>query len=171
MSHSARRVSKFVALMAFAVGVWLPSTASAQWLRSRSRSRPVRVVVPTTSPRVAGLAPSPMRGTFYPDPSPVMVLGNYEVGGGYSPLGTYGDTSATLIGPLSAFRSTAAPVATYQRGYDGNFRPEIGTGFSNPNFPTASPIVYPSRANVRNAPRRVSTPPQWDSGINWIDLN
>ena len=171
MSIMSRQLVFRFGLLALVFSVLLPSSASAQWGRSRSRPRPARVVVTTSSPRVSGLAPSPMRGTFYPDPSPVMILGNFEVGGGYSPLGTYGDSSATLIGPLSAFRTTAAPVLYYQRGYDGNLRPEIGTGFSNPNFPPASPVVYPTRANVRNAPRNVTTPPQWDSGINWIDLN
>ena len=130
-------------------------------------------MVTTSAPRVVptGMAPSPMLGTFYPDPSPLNVRGNFVAGGGYSPLGTYGETAATLYGPLSAFRNTAAPVASYERGYDGSFRPTIGTGFSTPNFPSASPVVYPTRANVVNSQRRISTPPRWESGIDWIDLN
>jgi hypothetical protein len=111
-----------------------------------------------------------MLGQFYPEPY-LNVRGNFEVGGGYSPLGTYGDSSATLYGPLSAFRTSSAPVLYYQRGYDGSYRPGIGTGFSTPNFPAASGVVYPTRANSVNSPRSVYSPPQWDSGINFIDLN
>jgi hypothetical protein len=122
------------------------------------------------STRAAGIAPSPMLGNFYPEPY-LNVRGNFEAGGGYSPLGIYGDSTAVLYGPLSAFRTSSAPVLYYERGYDGSYRPGVGTGFSTPNFPSGSPVIYPSRANVFGAPRRVSTPPQWDSGINWIDLN
>ena len=161
-------------------GRWIPVVASlglvaimaaessAGWPRAR-RARGV-VVTSVSSPRVVGAAPPRMLGTFYPDPY-VNIRGNFEVGGGYSPLGTYGDTSATLYGPLSAFRATSAPVQVYERGYDGSFRPNIATGFSTPNFPAASRVVYPTRANAVNNSQRRTTPPQWDSGINWIDLN
>ena len=54
-------------------------------------------------------------GTFVPTPH-IMVRGNGTAGGGYSPLGTFGDTTMSLYGPLSALRSTAAPVLTYTRG-------------------------------------------------------
>ena len=167
MNTTTRRMAAFAA----ALGLVLASDASAGWPRAR-RSRTVVVTTTSTQTRVAGLAPSPMLGTFYPDPPPLNVRGNFEAGGGYSPLGTYGDSAANIIGPLSSFREVAAPVLTYERGYDGAYRPGVGTSFSSPNFPSASPaVVYPTRANARNAGRRMSTPPQWDSGINWIDLN
>ena len=167
MSTTTRRVG----MIAVALGLVISAEASAGWPKGQ-RSR--TVVVTTTAPnvRVRELTPAPMLGTFFADPPPLNVRGNFEAGGGYSPLGLYGDSSATIIGPLSAFRTTAAPVLVYQRGYDGSYRPELGTSFSNPNFPSAAPgVVYPTRANVRNGGRRMSTPPQWDSGINWIDLN
>ncbi len=149
----------------FAVAGLFAGEAEAQWPRARR----VRLV-PTSARQVPGVAPSPMLGTFYPD-NVVNIRGNFEAGGGYSPLGTYGDTAATLYGPLSAFRTKAAPVTTYQRGYNGAIVPSQGTSFSTPNQPALSPVVYPWRGNVPNAPRNVGTPPQWDSGINWIDLN
>lgn len=168
MSHLLRRVhpcaSRILALTLLVSALWA-ADAHAQWPRAR-RGR----LVPTSAPRVAGVAPSPMLGTFYPE-TVVNIGGNFELGGGYSPLGTYGDTSASLIGPLSAFRTTSAPVLMYQRGYDGRTRPELSTSFSNPNQPALSPVVYPSRANVLGAPRRLTTPPQWDNAINWVDLN
>ena len=111
-----------------------------------------------------------MLGTFYPEPY-LNVRGNGIAGGGYSPLGLYGDATSVMYGPLSAFRSYAAPVRVYERGYDGTFREGLGTAFSTPNQPAATNVVYPSRANVRNAPRRVTTPPSWESGIDFIDQN
>jgi hypothetical protein len=157
-------------MIAMALGLGLAADARADWPRAR-RSRTVVVTTTTVQPQVVGFARPRMLGTFYPDPPTLNIRGNFEAGGGYSPLGMFGDNSATEIGPLSAFRTTAAPVLVYERGYDGSFRPGIGTSFSNPNFPASSPVVYPTRANVRNAGRRMSTPPQWESGINWIDLN
>lgn len=141
------------------------SETQAGWPRAR-RTR----VVPTSARQVAGVAPTPMLGSFYSE-TVVNIRGNFEAGGGYSPLGTYGDTSMSLYGPLSVFRATSAPIQTYQRGYDGTFRPGTATGFSFPNQPALSPVVYPWRANVVGAPRNVGTPMQWDSGINWVDLN
>src|SRR5438309_2340423 len=44
-------------------------------------------------------------GTFYPTPY-LMVRGNAPAGGGYSPLGEYGNTTLSLYGPLSSFRMT-----------------------------------------------------------------
>ena len=169
MSTTIRRVG----MIALALGLVVATAAdsAAGWPRGR-RSRTVVVTTTASDVRVRELTPAPMLGTFYPDPPPLNVRGNFEAGGGYSPLGLYGDSAATIIGPLSAFRATAAPVLVYERGYDGSYRPGLGTSFSNPNFPAASPgVVYPTRANARNAGRRTSTPPQWDSGINWIDLN
>ncbi len=168
---SRREVCRFLGIALGIAGLasLLAQDAEAGWPRTR-RTRVVTTSAPVAAPRVAGMAPSPMLGTFYSEPY-LNIRGNFEAGGGYSPLGLYGDSTAVLYGPLSSFRTSSAPVLMYQRGYDGSFRPELGTGFSYPNFPAASPIVYPSRANAVGAPRRVTTPPQWDSGINFIDLN
>lgn len=159
--------SRFLRLLtgSFVVAGFFAAETDAGWPRAR-RAR----LVPTSARQVAGVAPSPMLGSFYPETT-INIRGNFEAGGGYSPLGTYGDTAASLYGPLSVFRATAAPVQTYQRGYDGTFRASTATGFSNPNQPALSPVVSPWRANVVGAPRNVNTPVQWDSGINWIDLN
>lgn len=182
------------AVVALMIGVLAAADASAGWPR-RARGRvvataassaaPAPVYVTTSAPvvvtptalsvvsaqrRATGLAPSPMLGTFYPD-NYVNIRGNFEAGGGYSPLGTYGDTTADLYGPLSSFRQAAAPVVIYQRGYNGAYQPALGTGFSTPNFPTASPVVYPTRANAVGAPRRVGSPVQWDRANYWLDMN
>jgi hypothetical protein len=143
--------------------------ATAGWPPAR-RARVVVVQPTVVTARVAPARPPRMLGTFYPDAS-INIRGNFEAGGGYSPLGTFGDTSATLYGPLSSFRTATAPVQTYERGYDGSFRPGVGTGFSTPNFPAASSLVYPNRSSVVNGSQRRTTPPQWDSAINWVDLN
>jgi hypothetical protein len=132
------------------------------------------VVVPTTAPRpVPGgyePAPSPMLGTFYPSPY-ALVRGNWPAGGGYSPLGVYGDQSMSVYGPLSPFRGYTAPVATYTRGYDG--RPVVleGTSFSTPNQPDLTPVVYPTQANYFYRIRETGDPPWWGSAMNWIDQN
>lgn len=157
---------KGLAVVTLSLG--LVSEVSAGWPRAQ-RARTV-VTTTTSSVRSAPAGAPRTFGTFYPDHY-VNIRGNFEAGGGYSPLGTFGDTSASLIGPLSTFRSTSAPVLIYERGYDGSVRPGVGTGFSTPNFPAASPLVYPTRANSVNSSQRHTTPPQWDSGINWIDLN
>jgi hypothetical protein len=100
-----------------------------------------------------------------------MVGGSGPIGGGYSPLGIYGDGSMALNGPFSPLRSTSAPVTTYSRGYDGVVRARPGTSFSNPNQPPLSPVVYPTPRNYYYAPRVNRTPPWWTSGFNWIDQN
>jgi hypothetical protein len=92
------------------------------------RPSAVRVYVPsgggaTVSVHAARVAPGAVNnygrlGSFYPTPY-LMVRGNAPAGGGYSPLGTFGETSMTLYGPLSPYRMTTAPVLTYTRGYDG----------------------------------------------------
>jgi hypothetical protein len=112
----------------------------------------------------------PMLGTFSPTPYTV-VRGNFPVGGGYSPLGTFGDQTMVLSGPLSSFRATTAPVRTYTRGYDG--RPLIieGTSFSTPNQPDLTPVIYPTQATNYYGPRVLRNPPWWSSGMNWIDQN
>ncbi len=112
----------------------------------------------------------PSLGTFEPTPY-VMVGGANPIGGGYSPLGTFGDTSMALNGPVSPFRSVSAPVVTYNRGYDGVTRAVPGVSTSSPNQPILSPFVYPTRRNNYYAPRVSRTPPWWTSGVNWIDQN
>jgi hypothetical protein len=112
----------------------------------------------------------PSLGTFEPTPY-LMVGGANPIGGGYSPLGTYGDTSMSLNGPVSAYRSVSAPVVTYNRGYDGVVRAVPGVSTSTPNQPILSPFVYPTRRSNYYAPRGSRTPPWWTSGINWIDQN
>ena len=112
----------------------------------------------------------PMLGTFTPSPFTI-VGGNFPVGGGYSPLDSFGDQTMVLSGPISVLRNVSAPVRAYTRGYDG--RPVIveGTSFSTPNQPDLTPVVYPTQATNYYAPRRLSNPPWWASGMNWIDQN
>src|SRR3954453_10087211 len=93
-----------------------------------------RVLVPSGA-RI-GQATSPYAGTFYPTPY-MTVRGNAPTGGGYSPLGIYGESTMALYGPLSSLRSTAAPLITYSRGYDGRTVILEGTSFSTPNLPEA----------------------------------
>jgi hypothetical protein len=122
-------------------------------------------------PPAGSICPGPPTlGTFEPTPY-IMVGGLSPIGGGYSPLGIYGDGSMALNGPFSPMRSTSAPVRMYNRGYDGVLREVRGTSFSNPNLPELSPIVYPTPRNYYYAPRVDRTPPWWSTGINWIDLN
>jgi hypothetical protein len=106
-------------------------------------------------------------GTFFPTPA-VVVQGNYPVGGGYAPLGTFGDTTMALFGPLSSFRTTTAPVLTYARGYDGVVRPAQFTSTSYPNLPYLAPVAYPTRANHYYAPRILDNPGR-ESAIEWLD--
>ncbi len=100
-----------------------------------------------------------------------MVRGDNPVGGGYSPLGISGDQSMALYGPFSPFRATTASVLTYVRGYDGQIRVAEATGFSTPNLPALSPVIYPTEFNNYYGPRVSRTPPSWSSAINWIDQN
>ena len=129
----------------------------------------VRRVVPAAQPVCVSPVPSTL-GTFQPTPY-LMVRGNWPTGGGYSPLEFYGDQSMTLYGPLSALRAVAAPVMTYSRGYDGRVYASPAMSFSTPNLPGLTPVIYPTSANYYYAPRVNRTPPQWTSGINWIDQN
>lgn len=112
-------------------------------------------------------APGPL-GTFEPTPY-MMVRGNWPLGGGYSPLEVYGDQSMSVYGPLSPLRSTSAPIVTYSRGYDGRVYAAPATSSSTPNLPAISPVVYPTQRNYYYAPRVDRSPPQWSSGMNWID--
>jgi hypothetical protein len=101
----------------------------------------------------------------------LIVRGNGEVGGGYSPLGQLGTTSMDLYGPLSAYRSLSAPVMTYRRGYDGRTVLAPGTSFSSPNRPEMNPVVYPTGATNYYGFRQSGDPPWWSNAINWIDQN
>ncbi|MDG3003960.1 hypothetical protein [Paludisphaera mucosa] len=113
----------------------------------------------------------PTLGTFEPTPY-IMVGAAAPTSNGYSPLGTFGDTSLSLNGPVSSLRSIAAPVVTYNRGYDGVVRAVPGTSSSTPNLPILSPFVYPTRRSNYYAPRTPRpTPPWWTSGAYWIDQN
>ena len=135
-----------------------------------------RGVAPTTIVRTQATAPAPASaggslGNFFETPY-LTNRGNYPAGGGYSPFEQYGDTNLSLYGPMSSFRSIAAPVQIYSRGYDGRTRMIDGTSTSTPNLPSLSPITYPTRANTSLYGRRPqSTPPQWDDATNWIDQN
>ena len=109
-------------------------------------------------------------GSFYPTPY-IMVRGNAPAGGGYSPLGIYGESTMALYGPFSPFRATSAPVRTYTRGYDGRTIVSQGTSFSSPNLPSLTPVVYPTQANNYYGFRQSNTPPWWANGSDWLDQN
>jgi hypothetical protein len=140
-----------------------PRAEAGGLLRKRAR-----VVVPTVQPVQA--PPAATLGTFYPTPY-IMVRGNMPAGGGYSPLGQFGDTTMSLYGPMSSLRSTSAPLLFYGRGYDGRGVVLKGTSFSTPNLPALSPVVYPTQATYFFGFRETTTPPWWKSGINWVDQN
>lgn len=122
------------------------------------------------APRVIYQPETTTLGTFEPTPY-IMVGGAAPIAGGYSPLGTYGDTSLSLNGPVASMRSISAPVVTYNRGYDGVLRAVPGTSSSTPNLPLLSPYAYPTRRSNYYAPRSGPTQSQWTSGVNWIDQN
>jgi hypothetical protein len=109
-------------------------------------------------------------GTFYPTPY-MQVRGNAPAGGGYSPLGTFGETTLSLYGPLSSLRMTSAPVMTYSSGYDGRGVVAPGTSFSAPNLPGLTPVVNPTHASYYYGFRQSGSPPWWANGMNWIDQN
>jgi len=131
-------------------------------------ARPV-AVTPTArvvaSPRRSGAL-----GTFVATPY-MFVRGNGPAGGGYSPLGEFGDSTMALYGPLSGLRATSAPVLTYTRGYHGTTAVVPGTSFSTPNLPGLTPVVYPTQATNYFGFRRSGEPPWWPNAINWIDQN
>ena len=122
-------------------------------------------VQPCAAPRASSTL-----GTFYPTPY-ITVRGNDPVGGGYSPLGIYGDQTMSLYGPLSPLRMSTAPVRGYVRGYDGQTRLIEAASFSNPNLPILSPVRYPTEANYYYGPRVIRTMPWGSNAINWIDQN
>jgi hypothetical protein len=138
--------------------------------RRQQQTVAVPAAVPAPTAFVAPRPEPPPLGTFYSTPY-IMVRGNYPAGGGYSPIGLYGDVTLSLYGPLSSLRAVTAPVATYTRGYDGRTMLVEGTATSYPNLPALSPVVYPTQATNVFAPRVSTTPPWWNSGVNWIDQN
>jgi hypothetical protein len=147
---------------------WTGTTAEARGL-FRKRERTV-AVAPAYSPTAATVpSPAPL-GTFYPTPM-MQVSGNFPTGNGYAPLGTFGDTSLNLYGPLSGLRATSAPVLSYVRGYDGRTAVVDGTSFSTPNLPSATPVVYPTQATYYYGFRETRNPPWWPRATNWIDQN
>ena len=107
-----------------------------------------------------------MLGSFRP--VPFIYVGTSPLISGFAGR----ENSLAVYGPLSAFRSYAAPVQTVVRGYDGVPQVVEGTAFSNPNFPVLSPVVYPTRASNYSALRYQRTPPQLDRATqHWIDQN
>ncbi len=99
-----------------------------------------------------------------------MVQGNFPVGGGYSPLGIYGEQTMSLYGPISSLRTTTAPVQVYTRGYDGVVRPATSISASYPNYPALSPVAYRTRSNDYYAPRIRENPAE-NSAYMWLDQN
>jgi hypothetical protein len=180
------KVGTRIALGVLSLLAWSPNWAEAGgWLRRRttvatptaaaapapSQARAVPTAAVVATPTSFDPSPYPMLGTFYPTPY-LMVRGNWPAGGGYSPLGVYGDQSMAIYGPLSPFRSVTAPVVTYARGYDGRTVPLEGNSFSTPNRPDLTPVVYPTQANYFYRIRGESgDPPWWGSGMDWIDHN
>ncbi len=155
-----------MAFMVLPVGVGV-GVASAQ---DRFESPRGRGFVP--APRAVCVSPVPSKlGTFQPTPF-IIVDGRGPVGGGYTSFDNYGGGgSLAIYGPLSDLRAVAAPVMTYSRGYDGRLYATPATSFSTPNLPALSPVIYPTSASYYYAPRVNRTPPQWTSGMNWIDQN
>ncbi|WP_435010641.1 hypothetical protein P12x_001920 [Tundrisphaera lichenicola] len=158
--------------LAIAGSVTLPTLARDARAGDFFHKRPRAMVETSTTARPQDrVAPSPMLGSFMPSQY-VTIRGNGTIGGGYSALDAYGrEQSLSVYGPLSAFREIAAPVNTVVRGYNGQPVLVQGTSFSNPNQPTLSPVVYPTRASNYSALRFQTTPPQWDKAIMWIDQN
>ena len=138
----------------------------------------VRPVAPVAVIRPVAPAPVPdnrvartgMLGSFVPG-NYITIGGNGLRGGGYSPLGSYGETSMDLYGPFAALRATSAPVVGYTRGYDGRLNRYEGTSFSTPFLPSQSPVVYPTRASNYSALRGPGIRPQTGSAMNWVDQN
>ena len=131
--------------------------------------QPAAPVVYQSTARTVSTEPRQL-GTFYPS-STLYVRGNGFAGGGYSPLGQFGNASMTLYGPTSAFRDMTAPVQVYARGYNGAPVLVEGSSFSSPNEPDRSRAIYPTQATDYYGFRQSRIPPWWPNGINWIDQN
>lgn len=160
-------------LVAFLLGsLLLPTFLEIGTTRAGDHHRRAHRSAVTTRTRpiypAAVAQPAPL-GTFNPTPV-VTVGGNWPNGGGYSPLGIYGDQTLALYGPLSPFRAVTAPVVVYSRGYDGVVRPTEGFSTSYPNQPSLSPVAYPTQANNYYGPR-VLEDPRYFSASNWLDQN
>jgi hypothetical protein len=157
-------------LLTLVAGLGVPSPAhgGGPFFRRGAPVVPASGVV--AAPCAVAVQPQEPLGTFSRTPY-MMVRGNSPVGGGYSPLDQWGDTTLSLYGPMSSLRMTSAPVVTYSRGYDGRTVLAPGTSFSAPNLPRLTPVVNPTSASYYYGFRRSGTPPWWSSGINWIDQN
>jgi hypothetical protein len=162
---SIARPALLGAVLVMSVGTLTTSAGERHFRRAR---RPV-MVQPVPTVRRFDPVYGDRQNTFFPTPA-VVVQGNYPAGGGYSPLGMFGDQSLSLYGPLSSFRTATAPILTYTRGYDGVVSPVEAITTSYPNLPRLAPVVYPTRANNYYAPRIIDHPGQ-DSAINWLDQN
>src|SRR5689334_15320802 len=95
---------------ALAVLLMLGAAPRAEAGRPFTRAGQPRGTVVTPSARVVPAPGATLNsygrlGTFYPTPY-MMVRGNAPAGGGYSPLGEYGETTLSLYGPLSSLRFT-----------------------------------------------------------------
>jgi hypothetical protein len=160
-SRSWARVVIFSSVVLGTLGIGIPASAGEHTRRVRA----------TAMTRVRPcVAPTSTLGNFTPTPV-ITIRGNIPVGGGYSPLGMYGDQTMALYGPLSPLRGFTAPVVGYVRGYDGQLHVTEALSFSNPNLPELSPFHYPSQANYYFGPRVNRTPYWGSSAINWIDQN
>lgn len=142
-----------------------PAVQPAAFLvpRPAAVSASARVVA---APRSAGALGSGFVSTPY-----MFVRGNGTAGGGYSPLGLFGDATMALYGPLSGLRATSAPVLTYSRGYNGTSVVTPATSFSTPNLPGLTPVVYPTQATNYFGFRRSGEPPWFPNAMDWIDQN
>jgi hypothetical protein len=150
--------------------VWGTNWAEAGGWARRHAARAVAATASVPVRTSFEPSPYPMLGTFYPSPF-LMVRGNWPAGGGYSPLGIYGEASMAVYGPMSPLRGYTAPIVTYERGYDGRLIPRDATSFSTPNRPDATPVVYPTQANYFYRIRGSGEPPWWSDGTGWIDQN
>jgi len=159
------RIVPFAVLILHATGEVGPASAGDHRARRAAGS-----VVATRARAVSPSSTNTTLGIFQPTPY-IMVRGDFPAGAGYSPLGFGGDGSMALYGPFSPLRATTASVLTYVRGYDGEIRPTEATGFSYPNLPALSPVIYPTEASNYYAPRLNRYPPSRASAVNWIDQN
>ena len=163
MSHSFILRAGILAGSFAALLIVSPHADAGDWFGKR-RFAPV-----PTYQRISAVTPGPL-GTFTPTPM-LMIRGDSPTGGGYSPLGQSGDVTMSIYGPTSPFRAIAAPVLTYTRGYNGELIPTVGNSFSTPNFPTLSPVVYPTQRSNYYGPRVLKSPPWLSNGDGWIDQN
>jgi hypothetical protein len=168
MSHF-RPPSPRAPLLALVVILTAGVLTAAAGDRHPRRARRVAVVQAVPTARFRDPAYGSRLGTFNSTPA-IVVQGDFPAGGGYAPLGIFGDAAMSLYGPTSALRTTTAPVTTYTRGYGGVVRPTPTITTSYPNLPYLSPVAYPTRANHYYAPRVPANPGQ-ESAINWLDMN